>query len=232
MSSSAPPLTKPIPAGVPPAVDKVRLFGPVVLNVTDSATAKPGEARMFDHPLLEWLTRMNPWSLPVVYVPLIAYYLWRGSQAGFGAASLAGLFIGGWFVWTFIEYLIHRFAFHLTVRGRASLFFTYLIHGVHHAYPDDSKRWVMPPAVSLAITLGFHAVLRPLLGEGFAPLLAGGAAGYLAYDMLHFAVHRGQMPGRLFRALRRYHFQHHYASSARRFGVSTPLWDYVFNTAR
>ena len=31
--------------------------------------------------------------------------------------------------------------------------------------------------------------------------------------------------------LRRYHFQHHFATN-RQFGVSTPIWDYVFRTGR
>ena len=32
--------------------------------------------------------------------------------------------------------------------------------------------------------------------------------------------------------LTEYHFQHHFAATDRQFGVSTPIWDYVFRTGR
>jgi sterol desaturase/sphingolipid hydroxylase (fatty acid hydroxylase superfamily) len=104
------------------------------------------------------------------------------------------------------------------------------VHGVHHAYPDDSRRWVMPLIVTLPIStlifFGFRFVLGPL-GE---PVFGGFIHGYLTYDMLHYFIHRGRMPTRLGRFLRQYHLAHHYASPERHFGVSSPLWDHVFRT--
>jgi sterol desaturase/sphingolipid hydroxylase (fatty acid hydroxylase superfamily) len=56
--------------------------------------------------------------------------------------------------------------------------------------------------------------------------------GYLAYDMLHYAIHRGVMKSRIGAYLRKHHLQHHYAVPERNFGVSSPLWDFVFRTTR
>ena len=54
----------------------------------------------------------------------------------------------GVLLWTLLEYLIHRFSFHFTPRGRVGVVMAYLIHGVHHAYPEDHRRWITPPSVS------------------------------------------------------------------------------------
>jgi sterol desaturase/sphingolipid hydroxylase (fatty acid hydroxylase superfamily) len=47
---------------------------------------------------------------------------------------------------------------------------------------------------------------------------------------VHYYVHRGSVPGRIGRFLRKYHMTHHYAKPDRHFGVSSPLWDLVFRT--
>jgi sterol desaturase/sphingolipid hydroxylase (fatty acid hydroxylase superfamily) len=38
------------------------------------------------------------------------------------------------------------------------------------------------------------------------------------------------MEGRIGRFLKRYHLKHHYNDEHTAYGVSTPLWDYVFGT--
>jgi sterol desaturase/sphingolipid hydroxylase (fatty acid hydroxylase superfamily) len=64
------------------------------------------------------------------------------------------------------------------------------------------------------------------------PVFGGVMHGYLTYDMLHFAIHRGTMTSRMGAYLRKHHLQHHYAVPERNFGVSSPLWDFVFRTTR
>ena len=61
------------------------------------------------------------------------------------------LFGAGVMLWTLMEYLMHRFVFHLTPRGRFGVLFAYLIHGVHHAFPEDRRRWLMPPIISVPV---------------------------------------------------------------------------------
>jgi sterol desaturase/sphingolipid hydroxylase (fatty acid hydroxylase superfamily) len=203
---------------------------PFALAVHDWSKPRPGEPRMFDQAFLEWFTWVRPGTLALIYVPLSAFFVWRGIVAGLGVAALAGLFVAGLFIWTLIEYLMHRFSFHFTPKGRAGVFFAYMIHGVHHAFPEDSRRWVMPPVVSVPVTLALAFLAYLLIGRLYGPIVAGGAFGYLWYDLAHYAMHRGPMKSRIGAALRSHHLRHHYALPERRFGVSTTFWDHVFRT--
>ena len=58
----------------------------------------------------------------------------------------------------------------------------------------------------------------------------GHAATYLAYDLLHYATHHLPMPSPALRWLKRHHLLHHHATPDDRFGVSSPLWDFVLRT--
>jgi sterol desaturase/sphingolipid hydroxylase (fatty acid hydroxylase superfamily) len=50
------------------------------------------------------------------------------------------------------------------------------------------------------------------------------------YDLTHYATHHFPMRGGYAKFLKRYHMQHHYKTPNQRFGVSSPLWDWVFGT--
>ena len=56
------------------------------------------------------------------------------------------------------------------------------------------------------------------------------AAGYVAYEWVHWATHYRVPQGRILKALRRHHMIHHHAQPRARFGVTSPLWDWVFRT--
>lgn len=211
---------------------RVRILGPIVLAIHDWSRPKPGEPRMFDQSFLEWFTWVHPASVPIVYTPVAAWLLWRGFS-GVGPLPALGLFAAGVFLWTLMEYLIHRFSFHFTPHGRVGVVLAYLIHGVHHAYPEDHRRWITPPSLSFPIAVVLYAVASLAIARTtLDPLAAGVAVGYVLYDLMHYWLHRGRMTSRLGRFLRSYHMQHHYSSPERRYGVSTPFWDYVFRTHR
>ncbi len=146
------------------------------------------------------------------------------------ATSLVLVYAAGLLTWTLVEYLMHRFSFHHTPASARQVAFGYLVHGVHHAYPDDARRWVMPLMVTLPIGAAVVGVLYGALGARGLPGFAGFAHGYLAYDTLHWGIHRNAIGGPLGRFLRKHHLQHHYATPERRFGVSSPLWDLLFGT--
>ena len=55
--------------------------------------------------------------------------------------------------------------------------------------------------------------------------------GSLQFDMIHWCCHNARLPTRLGRALRREHLRHHHDHAREgNFGVSSPLWDWVFGT--
>ena len=165
-------------------------------------------------------------------LPTSIWVFWLGLRAGISVPVSIVWFVAGLATWTFMEYVIHRFSFHFAPRGRFGVILAYLIHGVHHAYPEDHRRWVMPPAVSVPIALVLYFAFRLALGRFINPLASGVALGYLVYDLTHYVIHRGRVTSKIGRFLRSHHMQHHYSSPERRFGVSSPFWDYVFRTHR
>lgn len=185
---------------------------------------------MFDSPLLERLSVVHPIVPTAVYLPVGVYLLWRSMAGSIGVGGSVVLYVAGLVVWSLLEYVAHRGSFHHEPQSRGQLAFAYLVHGVHHAYPDDSRRWMMPLTVTIPITALIYLGARLALGEYAAGAFAGFIHGYLTYDLLHYFIHRGRMPGRVGRFLRQHHMAHHYAKPEKNFGVSSPLWDVVFRT--
>jgi sterol desaturase/sphingolipid hydroxylase (fatty acid hydroxylase superfamily) len=54
--------------------------------------------------------------------------------------------------------------------------------------------------------------------------------GYIGYDMIHYAVHHAPMRSPLARLLKHNHMRHHYQTDTLGYGVTSPLWDYMFAT--
>ena len=208
------------------------IVGPIGVSVHDWSRPRQGQPRLFDQDLLEWFTCAHPAFILAFYVPASLAFLWLGHQAGVAALAMLGWWAIGLFCWSFLEYAIHRFSFHMTPRVRPQVIVGYLMHGVHHSHPDDSRRWVMPLVVTVPIAALIYLSLRALAGANASPMFAGVLHGYMVYDSLHFAIHRGPVPTRLGAYLRAYHFQHHYGVPERQFGVSSPLWDWIFRTTR
>ncbi len=188
-----------------------------------------GKGRQFQNELLEKLSFCPGWMPLVVYLPVIAvcwYFTATDTTTGFGAA--AGLAVAGIAFWTFSEYVLHRFVFHFRKWPKLH----YFIHGIHHEYPNDLGRVVMPPTASafLAVPLWFLA-LGALGYEAALPFFSGFVIGYLWYDMTHWWTHVGKPKGPWGKMLRRHHMLHHFSSPAVRFGVTSPFWDHVFGTS-
>ena len=188
---------------------------------------------MFENRILEWGSRVHP-SVPLlIYLPVIGYLLVRAiGHEDLSVGSVLGVFALGVVTWSLGEYLLHRFVFHFEPDSRWGRRLHFIIHGVHHDFPHDPMRLVMPPSVSIPLSIAFWFGFRVVLGPAWAlPAFAGFLLGYLAYDMAHYHMHHHRSKNRLSLALRRYHYRHHFQQSDRGFGVTTPLWDRVFRTA-
>ena len=196
---------------------------------------QPGTTRMFRVDWIErHLSRVKPWQVLVVWVPITAWFAARGLRdPTLGALSFALWAAAGLFFWTLLEYVLHRWVFHFVPSPDSELAqdVHFLIHGVHHDWPHDADRLVMPPvlAIVLAVLVGLpiHAATGPHV---FNPFFAGLLVGYLWYDMTHYAVHHVKPRTEMGRKLRRHHSLHHFKTPEARYGVSTPFWDYVFGT--
>ncbi|MFI9202848.1 sterol desaturase family protein [Streptomyces sp. NPDC053048] len=180
---------------------------------------------------MDRFTRAHP-ALPVaLYVP-VGVVLAVEALRGQGWASVAGLAAVGYALWTLTEYWLARVAFHKVLPGDRGAQLHWRIHGVHHAHPDDPRRAVAPPLMSLpfgavVVLLVFAAVGVP---RGSA-VMTGFLAGYLAYDLLHYHVHHHRPRTWIGRELRRRHMVHHFCDDTKAYAVSCPWWDHVFRTA-
>lgn len=189
--------------------------------------------RLFSNELLEKLSHVHPAVPACLYLPVILYCIYlSASMPSLGNLLIAALFLGGVLCWTLVEYMLHRFVFHYQPRSAIGERIVFLFHGIHHDYPRDPLRLVMPPTVSVPLAIAFYLLFTAVLGaERALPFFAGFAGGYVFYDSLHYAVHHYSFSGiRLFSWLKRHHLRHHYADPSIRFGVSSPLWDHVFGT--
>jgi len=187
---------------------------------------------MFETPLLEFFSRIHPATPFLFWVPVLVYLVCGALRTGeLHPASLFGLVIAGALLWSLTEYLMHRFVFHaIGPRGWQRRFY-FVAHGVHHDFPADKDRLVMPLGVSIPLGLAFWVIFRTLLGPVVVtPMFVGFGAGYLAYDGIHYAVHHFRLTSRVGRWLKRWHMVHHHTGENARWGVTSPLWDWVFGT--
>jgi sterol desaturase/sphingolipid hydroxylase (fatty acid hydroxylase superfamily) len=195
--------------------------------------------RLFKSDFLETFTHISPITVLVIWVPIAGYFMSRAVAEvtpGANAGYLPIAFFVGLFVWSFMEYMMHRFVFHYQPRNATEEKIVFLFHGVHHAQPQLKTRLVMPPILSVPLAFLFYGlfslVFGALLGvpHWIAPLFSGTITGYLIYDMTHYATHHFPMRIGWLKWLKRYHMMHHWKTPNERFGVSSPLWDKIFGT--
>jgi sterol desaturase/sphingolipid hydroxylase (fatty acid hydroxylase superfamily) len=193
---------------------------------------KDESVRMFESNFMEFFSKVH-WSVPLyIYIPLISFMLWLSVEIYHNPkAYIITLFIFGLILWSLAEYALHRFVLHYEPQSQWGRRLHWTIHGVHHDYPMDSKRLVLPPSVSLPLAVLFFFLFRFIFGMYYAPFFAGFVSGYLMYDMTHYALHHHAFRNKLLLKLKTHHMKHHYSQPDQRFGVSIPVWDHVFGTA-
>jgi hypothetical protein len=110
--------------------------------------------RLFKNNLLEAFSKVS-WYVPMLlYLPVVTVSLFFSfSSIKFGLVFL--IFVAGIFAWTFVEYLLHRFVFHYEPKSELGQRIHFIFHGVHHSYPRDPLRLVMP--LRLAFRLHFSS---------------------------------------------------------------------------
>jgi 4-hydroxysphinganine ceramide fatty acyl 2-hydroxylase len=189
--------------------------------------------RMFESDFMEFFSRVHPVTPLVLYVPVVCYMLYTSVwERQLSIVAVTALFLLGILLWTLIEYLIHRYVFHYQPKTRWGKRLHYVIHGVHHDYPNDARRLVMPPVVSIPLAFLFYGLFLLVFRGLTPPVFAGLVFGYVCYDMLHYATHHLAMKRGTWLWLKQYHLRHHFKDDHVGYGISSPLWDYVFRTTR
>ena len=124
------------------------------------------------------LTRTVWWVIPLVWLPVISWLVSVSLSRGLTPSDAASCLAGGIFIWTLLEYTLHRFLFHMETRSywyslislhtqingkfkdtndittyfRANTLH-YVLHGCHHKHPMDGLRLVFPPAATTILSV-------------------------------------------------------------------------------
>lgn len=190
-----------------------------------------GSQQLFSNKILERLTRTH------FAFPVILYFLIGSTSIIYSAWSPEISLRNFWWLlpcgilsFTLVEYLIHRFFFHFDAKTEKEQALQYQIHGVHHHFPRDKDRLVMPPVLSIILAGLFFLLFRILMGDLGILFFGGFVIGYSTYLCIHYMVHAMKPPANFLKIFWTHHSLHHYHSVDTAFSVSFPFWDYLFGT--
>ncbi|NXC41250.1 FA2H hydroxylase, partial [Penelope pileata] len=208
--------------------------------------------RLFHSDVLEALSKTAWYVVFLVWTPVVLYLSWvsytalaQGNTRLFSSFTteysipvhkyyFPFIFLLGMFLWSLLEYLIHRFVFHMKPPASNYYLITlhFLLHGQHHKSPFDSSRLVFPPVPASLVIGFFYGLLQLLLPEVLGlSIFVGGLCGYVVYDMMHYYLHYGSpREGTYLYGLKAYHVKHHFEHQKSGFGISTRFWDRPFRT--
>jgi sterol desaturase/sphingolipid hydroxylase (fatty acid hydroxylase superfamily) len=127
--------------------------------------------------------------------------------------------------WTLLEYFLHRFVLH-----RVAIFAA--MHGVHH---DSPRAYVGTPTWATLGIIWLSVFVPAWWGVSLniaSGLTAGVMLGFLWYGIVHHVIHyrRPRFLASRMQVTTHWHLRHHHSTQAGNFGVTIPLWDYVFGT--
>lgn len=187
--------------------------------------------RLFKNKVLEMLTWSHPVVITAIYFTLGTFllYFFHSWHPEVSWAMIITVLIVGFFTWTLAEYFMHRFLYHDVHDATYSDGFHYMFHGIHHEYPNDESRVILPPVPSVLIASVILGVFYLLMRDWSFIFGTGFLVGYCAYMVIHYTVHRVTAPKR-FSFWWTHHAIHHFQQHDRAFGVSTSIWDRVFGT--
>lgn len=138
----------------------------------------------------------------------------------------SGMFVLGLLLWTWLEYVLHRFAGHSSKLGKPIR----REHLAHHAKPDHFTSFARKLVLAVPVLGGLGLVTVPWLGGAGVALVFGVLVGWTFYERLHRATHVRGPRNRYGAWARQHHLHHHFMSPHTNHGVTSPLWDWVFGT--
>ncbi|WP_445222268.1 sterol desaturase family protein [Bradyrhizobium sp. Pa8] len=159
-------------------------------------------------PKPNWLYWLDFAAYPLLALALAAID-WRDASWPAWAAA-------GFVLFTFTEYWVHRLPLH-----------AWLYHARHERHHTHPREYVVFPIyyTPAVFALAFFVMPRAIF--------AGFVVGYVWFLVWHHLLHHADMNS-LPAPIRRYalwHLAHHHDERCN-FGITVPLWDFVFGTYR
>lgn len=197
--------------------------------MTGSRQNFPNRIKLFQNSHLERLTVLSLFGFVALWTVLLPGIALAGVITAPTFWALPFVFFG-LVVWTGTEYALHRYVFHLAPRSALLKQAIFVIHGNHHADPNDPLRNLMPPIVSIPVGGVIWALSLWAFGLNGTWFLLGFMLGYVAYDIVHYACHQLPMKGRLGRVLKLHHMRHHHLRVHGNYAITGMIWDRIFST--
>ena len=117
------------------------------------------------------------------------------------------------FVYGFLEYIIHRYL-HITNEKR---------HNTHHLQLKNGNDFISSFYKSCVLFIFIYPILNYFVFLLFLQ--------YVFYEFSHDLIHHIEKKNFLNKRMITYHMFHHYYKDWNvNYGVTTPFWDYIFNT--
>lgn len=139
-------------------------------------------------------------------------------------------FLIGILIMTFFEYVSHRWTFHSYLYKKLSKGELPLTHLSHHAQTEVgiNASWLIP-----FLYIPIYYLVSSLVMFSFQnsfSVAAGFALGYGWYEVSHRLIHMKNPPTRYYKWMRDFHAVHHHRNWKKNFGITSPIWDYVFGS--
>jgi 4-hydroxysphinganine ceramide fatty acyl 2-hydroxylase len=193
------------------------------------------DMRIFESNFFEKFSHYPWWYIWPLWAPVIILLIYFGYMSCHSVKLSILSFLLGCLFWGFLEYLIHRFLFHMKTNSTIGNLYHLFAHGIHHLSPLDSTRLTFPPIFSIFVVSLSYELLIQL--NSFFPTIqifgAGILSGFVMYDTLHYYFHHGKpfWWNSYFTKMKSRHLNHHYKNPDKNFGVTSPLFDLLFGTS-
>ncbi len=191
---------------------------------------KNTQGRIFKNNFLESLTKSSPIITNIFYSSLAIIFLVGNYLCGnLKIQSTLFVYSFGIVFWSLFEYLMHRYLFHLKSKRKWLKRLSFMLHGIHHQNPRDKERFFMPPIPGAIIIAILFMISYVFIGKYSFSFISGLITGYILYTQIHFGIHNKQLP-KYMEKIASHHLQHHYSHYNKAYGVSSPIWDIIFQT--
>lgn len=180
-----------------------------------------GALLVYRNPLKSWLTAV---------LPLVAGIIYLAPFSTTPLFTVVGLMLAGAIYWTLIEYIIHRWIYHIRYRNFSFRTFIESFHMHHHRDITDGEVLNAGPLLVYPMFVVVHLPLVWMKPDDLAFLALGNILMYSFYEFVHFRIHLRPGKSRYISFIQKFHLHHHYFDPGVNFGNTSPLWDHIFRT--
>jgi hypothetical protein len=195
-------------------------------------STKNETVRMFDSDFMEFFSRVHPATPLILYLPVVGFMLYVALWRQHSGVSCRGIFLARYAPVDAAR--ISDPPIHFPLRTENACGKTAALHHSRRASRLSKRREKACYAAEYqrATSIFFYGMFLLIFGRFASSAFAGLVFGYVCYDMLHYATHHFPMKRGALLWLKQYHLRHHYKDDHVGYGISSPLWDYVFRTTR